>query len=388
MQGRIELIDALRAVALFGILQVNIQSFLWGGGEPLGYFPTPPGPLETALYLAVGTFVSLKFLSLFALLFGFGFALQMRGLRRRYGLEEGKARYRRRLGFLLAVGVLHGTLLYYGDILTAYALCGFVLVGYADARPARLLAATRRFWVAHLVLTAAFVLLADRSGQVADAAAAQRLPHELFDRFAVMVAGGFGEQLTWRVPDYLAQQSSVLLTSVPFIVGLFTLGALAARLGWLTRPRRHPRVWRAARALGAVGLALSALGTWFDYRGALESPGDPGMLGYTLMNLGFPALALYLAWVVHRQDRAWMRTAVAWLAPAGRMPLTNYLMQSLLMGALLSGWGLGWGRFAGRAELALLALLIVAVQIVASRWWIGHMGQGPVEALWRRVTYA
>jgi uncharacterized protein len=82
-----------------------------------------------------------------------------------------------------------------------------------------------------------------------------------------------------------------------------------------------------------------------------------------------------------------MQAAIAWLAPAGRMPLTNYLMQSVLMGALLTGWGLALGLTLHRAELALLALAIVAVQIVLSRWWIARFGQGPVEWLWSRVTY-
>jgi uncharacterized protein len=78
---------------------------------------------------------------------------------------------------------------------------------------------------------------------------------------------------------------------------------------------------------------------------------------------------------------------IAWLAPAGRMPLTNYIAQSVAMGLLLSGWGLGLGASASRAELALLALAIVAVQLVASRAWIGRFGEGPLEAVWRRATY-
>lgn len=86
---RLESVDALRALALFGILQVNIQSFLHGAGDPLGYFLTPPRPIDTAVYLVIGTLVSLKFLALFAFLFGLGFALQMRGLRRRYR-EQGQ----------------------------------------------------------------------------------------------------------------------------------------------------------------------------------------------------------------------------------------------------------------------------------------------------------
>ncbi len=144
--GRIALIDALRAVALFGILQVNIQSYLWGLGG-LTVFAVPPSAADQAVYLLIATFVSTKFLSLFAFLFGYGFALQMKSLRRAHGERDARRAYRRRLVFLLAIGVMHGTLLYFGDILTTYALCGFVLLLYAASRP-RVLArhASRWLW--------------------------------------------------------------------------------------------------------------------------------------------------------------------------------------------------------------------------------------------------
>ena len=79
---RLELIDALRAFALFGILQVNIQSFVWGAGDPLGYFAQAPRTADSMAYLLVAMLVSSKFIALFALLFGFGFALQFRALHR------------------------------------------------------------------------------------------------------------------------------------------------------------------------------------------------------------------------------------------------------------------------------------------------------------------
>ncbi|MBC7620174.1 MAG: DUF418 domain-containing protein, partial [Candidatus Saccharibacteria bacterium] len=99
---RLPLVDALRAFALFGILQVNIQSFVWGLGEPLGFLLPSATAVDTAAYVLVSTLVSSKFMALFAFLFGFGFALQMKSLRR-----TGNAQriYRRRLWFLLAVGV-------------------------------------------------------------------------------------------------------------------------------------------------------------------------------------------------------------------------------------------------------------------------------------------
>lgn len=400
---RLESVDALRALALFGILQVNIQSFLHGAGDPLGYFLTPPRPIDTAVYLVIGTLVSLKFLALFAFLFGLGFALQMRGLRRRYrkqgqegqegqegqdGRREARRHYRRRLLFLLGVGVAHGTLLYYGDILTAYALAGFVLVLYADARPARLARAARNFFIGHAAISLALVGLTEwaRRSLPPDFDVSQ-VPPGVIETFEVMVTGTWLEQLPLRVEHYLALQGTTLVTGMPFILGLFTLGALAGRLGWLAHPGRHRRLWRAAVPLGLAGLALSAGGTWLNYRTMVDTPGDPALWGFLLMGFGFAATALYLAWFVAQRDAPWMRRAIAWLAPAGRMPLTNYLMQAVILGASLTGWGLGWGAHLGRAELALLALAIVAVQIGVSRWWIGRVGQGPIEALWRRVTY-
>jgi uncharacterized protein len=382
------LIDALRAFALFGILQVNIQSFLHGAGDPLGYFLEPPRALDTAVYLLVGTFVSVKFIGLFAFLFGLGFALQMRKLRQRYGRDGARDHYRRRLAFLLAVGIAHGTLLYYGDILTTYALAGFVLVLYSEARPARLLRATRNFFIGHAVLAVLLLVAGEwaRRSLPADGSGGA-VPPAVTEYFGTMVAGGWFAQLPLRVDNYLALLGTSVMTGMPFILCLFTLGALAGRLGWLTHPGRHRRLWRAALPVGVAGLVLSALGTWLNYRAMLYSPGDPPTWGYLLQGFGFPALALYLAWIVALRDAPWLRWSIAWLAPAGRMPLTNYLMQSLILGVLLTGWGLGWGAWLGRIELALLALVIVVLQIAASRWWMRRFAQGPVEVLWRRVTY-
>jgi uncharacterized protein len=78
---------------------------------------------------------------------------------------------------------------------------------------------------------------------------------------------------------------------------------------------------------------------------------------------------------------------VAWLAPAGRMPLTNYLLQSVAMGAVLSGWGLALAPHLGYAETALLAVVIFVGQLELSRWWLRRWKQGPLEQAWRQWTY-
>jgi uncharacterized protein len=387
---RIALIDALRAFALFGILQVNILSYLWGTGG-LTVFTETPSLSDHVVYLLVATFVSTKFLSLFAFLFGHGFAVQMRSLRRaaqHTPKPEANARlgYRRRLWFLLALGVLHGTFVYFGDILTAYAVCAFVLLLYAQARPATLAAHTRNWFIGYVLLSLALLLLAAAAGSVPPAQAAA-IPPEVLARFDAAARGSYLDFLQVNAFDYVELTFLSLTLALPYIVGLFLLGALAGRLGWLTQPQRHPQVWRRARQIGWAALPVAAAGAWLTLQGQINVPGNPSVLGFTLTSLSFPLAALYLAWIVRAHTRGALDGVVAWIAPAGRMPLTNYLLQSVAMGVLLSGWGLGWGERLGVAQLSALALLIVIAQIAASRIWMRHVGQGPVEALWRRATY-
>ena len=385
---RIELVDALRALALAGILQVNIQSFAWGAGDPLGFFAEPPRPADAAVHLLLGTFVSTKFLSIFAFLFGLGFALQWRSLRRRLPAADARAAYRRRLWFLLALGLAHGALLYYGDILAAYALIGFLLLHYAGRRPAVLLAAARGWWLGFAALTvastAAIEALRHAFPPQDDPA---RVPGWALERLAVYTQGGYLEQIGPRLADYQSVLGTMALLAVPQIMGLFLLGAIAGRLGWLARPQRHAGLWRAAAWIGAAALPFAAAGAWLNFVAMRDSPGDPTSVGYALQNVGALAACLYVALFVRLQQWPPVRRLVGWLAPAGRMPLSNYVVQSLAMGLLLSGWGFALGASASRVELALLALLIAGVQIAASRAWVGRFGQGPLEALWRRATY-
>ncbi len=387
-RARIDVVDALRAFALAGILQVNIQSYAWGAGDPLGFFAAPPSCMDTVVYLLIGTLVSSKFLSIFAFLFGVGFALQWRSLRRRLPIDEARAAYRRRLGFLLMLGLAHGVLLYYGDILTAYAAVGFLLLHYATARPATLLASTRRWWLGFALLTVASTVAFEFMRQVwpADVDPTQ-LPPSALEALTVYSQAGYLAQLGLRVVDFFGVLGAVAVLAVPQLMGLFMLGALAGRQGWLAHPQRHARLWRAAMWLGVAALPFAAAAAWLNLETLRDSPGDPGFISYALQNVGALAACLYVSMFVTLQQRPAMRRLITYLAPAGRMPLTNYIVQSLAMGLLLSGWGLGLGDDLSRVALAALAVMIVAAQIAASRAWIGRYGQGPLEALWRRATY-
>ena len=373
--GRDPRLDALRGLALLGILLVNIESFLSGGPNPLGYLGPDAGAADRFAYFFVATFVVGKFMPLFGMLFGAGFSLLYDKLKSRFA-DPGRV-YRRRLVFLLVFGLLHGSLLYFGDITQAYAVAGLVLLRYADSDGARLARAARFWWFA----AAGWLLFAivplsgtpDTAQEIVEAIETQSV--------ATATLGYFAQ---WPLrAELFAWQLQANLIGLPLVIALMLTGALAHRAGWLQDPTAP--VWRRARRIGVgIGLPLALVFAVWSVRHA-----DP------VSNLAMPAWVIvchaasvvlsfaYAALVLQSAPRA----LVKWLAPAGRMPLTNYLLQSVAMGVLLTGWGLGLGTRLSYAQLSVTAAAIFVVQVIASRAWLAVHAQGPLEALWRWWTY-
>jgi uncharacterized protein len=373
--GRDDRIDALRGLALLGILLVNIQSFVWGGTSPAGYLPGDATALDRALFFLTVAFVNAKFMPLFAMLFGAGFALLLARLRSVTSAPH--AVFRRRMQFLFVFGILHGVLLYFGDITQMYALAGLVLLLYDSHGLAPLRRAVVLWWIGALALTA--LLTWGVAGSPPDPA---ELAGELEANFAAFTGEGYFAQLPTRVRLFVDIVLANLI-GLPMAVALMLTGMLAQRAGWLAD--RAAPAWRAALVIGLVVGLPSALvyGVLLYEEAAMRGLGAysavaamPGALGATL---SFAYVALFF--------RHASPALVRWLSPAGRMPLTNYLLQSVAMGALLSGWGLALAPRLGYAQTAALGLAIFAAQLALSRWWLRRFGQGPLERTWRKWTY-
>lgn len=384
---RIEAMDALRGLALLGILQVNIQSFTWGAGEPLGYLSSPPGTGESLLYLVQATLFEGKFYPIFGFLFGVGMALQLRKLRRLHGRDAHAvaSAYRRRLLILFVLGLAHGLLFYSGDVLATYAACGLIFMACAPLR----LDALRRFtaWAWALAALALFAPIA-ATVLLAPETPAGTLPAALTATHEIYSTAGFLAQLRQRASDEVWQQVGDIPTFWPQVLALFGLGAIAGRLGWIQAPSRHRLVWRRALLLGlGAGLPLSLAGAALSLVRARSQPGSEGGWEGVLLGLGSLLAAAYVAAALHAFEQPWGLTLRRWLAAPGRLSLSNYVGQSIVMGALFSGWGLGLGAQASRAELALAACVIFGVQLLVSRAILRRFRQGPLEALWRRATY-
>ena len=374
---RDERIDALRGFALFGILLVNIQSFLYGATNPIGYLQPDSGWLDRAVLFATAAFVNVKFMPLFAMLFGAGFSLLYAKLKTL--TPEPRTIYRRRMLFLFVFGILHGVFFYFGDITQMYAVAGLVLLLYVERDVSGIGRAARDWWIGMAVFVAVtFILIEPASTLPLEYVAKVKANIEVFSY------GSYLEQLPVRIAEFRDLIIGNFL-GLPLTVALMLTGMLAQRAGWLQQ--LEAPAWNTAATLGLlIGLPASLLYGYLmlsdiEAYGLAATP----QAATVPMLLGV-ALSFFYASAFLRKAP---RSVIALLAPAGRMPLTNYLLQSIAMGALLSGWGLQLGPRPSYWQTAALAMLIVVLQVVLSALWLGpmKMKQGPLEALWRAWTY-
>lgn len=380
---RVEVLDALRGFALFGILLANIlgwsgwvmvtdaQRLDWAGSEAVAW-----------QYRFHHLLVDGKFYTIFSLLFGLGFALQLERLVQR-GCD-GLRIYRRRVLVLLGFGLVHSFLIWDGDILTLYALLGLLLPAF------------HRWSARALVLTGlGLIFLVPFAGQAAFAALGWA-PHKALFDFSDAIARALGADpapdqiLAWLQREDFGGWSAWVASGpwyswglrleawrIPKVLGIMLIGMAAGRRiadGTLLQDRRL--LWRVALAGLAVGVPASVVYAW---RPGLGQADWPSLIGTVPLALAYAA-GFALAWPM-----AWRWLGV--FAAPGRMALTNYLTQTVV--GIVLFYGIGFG-LVGRLPLWAVYAVAVAVftaQVVVSRWWLAHHAQGPMEALWRRWTY-
>ncbi len=393
-QERIDLLDVLRGVALLGILTVNMALF----ANPAQYVVTPLAQergLDAVVLWAIRWLAEGKFYALFSLLFGLGFTLQLARAEAR-GRRFGPV-YLRRTGVLLVFGVLHGLLLWVGDILAIYAVLGLALLLFRKMRLRRVL-----IWAVILILlptlfiAASFGLIAAGSQDPAVAVEIQAqldaqtaaMQAQVAEAYTVYGQGSYGEITAQRARDLLFMWQMTLFI-MPNILGMFLVGAYLGRRGILADPAAYqPLLRRLLVWGGGVGLVLN--GVYATLIGDLSrtQPSGPLLIATVSQAVGAPLLMLaYVAGLALLWLRPAWQTRLRTFAPAGRMALTNYLMQSVICTLIYYGYGLGLFGQVGAALGLLLTLAIFAVEVVWSRWWLARFRFGPVEWLWRTLTY-
>lgn len=388
-QDRIGLLDALRAFALLGIFLVNIEWFTrpwqeFGDGVVAGLTG-----IDYVAAWAVQVFVAGKFWILFSLLFGMGFALMM--ARAEAGGRPFHTLYLRRTAALLAIGVAHALLLWAGDILHTYALAALLLLALRDLRPRTQLVLGVSIYSGLCLVILLGAALAGLVPGMAEEGAARAFAADggaAAEAARAYAEGGFGQATGQRMADF----SQFLLNDLfvaPMALGVFLVGSWLLRSGRIGDVAAQRSFFLGLAGVGLpVGLGLSlwaaAIGVGLDAAGTQAR----WLLASALMALGTLPLALgYLAVFALVWSTAAGARALGLLAPAGRMALSNYLLQSLVGSLVFYGYGLAlWGRI-GHAGLVLLAAAVFALQVAASHWWLARFRFGPVEWLWRWATY-
>ncbi len=394
--GRIAALDLVRGVAVLGILAINIAGF----AGPLVATTTPnlphPGtPLDELAFAFSFLVFEGKMRALFTILFGASMMLFLQ--RAEAAGRDATALQLRRLGWLLLFGYLHFALLWWGDILFTYALCGMaaLVCWRAPTKPilALALAIFALYHAQGMIRSLPDIVAEERVAHgtaSAEQAAAhreamamktERMENELGlhrGPWSALAADKVTEQRFWP----LAMAIAAFCETLPLMLvgmalhrsGFFSGGwpqirlkaiatigtglgggATLAALAWVW-PRHFPPV--AMNALLASWLALPHL----------------------LMAMGYAALLMLAA------PRLMRSRPGAWIAAAGRMAFTNYIATSLVMTAIFYGWGLGLIGKVGAAEQWLFVLLGWALMLAWSKPWLGRFAQGPLEWMWRSLT--
>jgi uncharacterized protein len=386
-RGREDLIDALRGAALLGILLVNIQSFAWGITAPsMGVLWDDATVLDSLTIYLTSLFLEYKIYPIFCFCFGYGFAIMARRWRL---VSPGNnaivvQRFRRRLNFMLVLGLAHGSLIWFGDILARYALAGHFLVTYIGKGPQILLRGIKRWGSITVIFTVTGGLLSALSSPPASLTDGE--VDEIMKVFDVYARGDYLSTMLPRLYDYMWVLASWLLL-FPQAVLIFLSGAFVAQMGWLRAPANHVKKWRIV-LLGSlmVGLPLSIVSA----NHALDWAADPALIPSTATSLALMLAPLlspaYIASAALLATREFGLRVVRALAPMGRLALTNYLMQSILMLGILSGAGFGLAD-QGQFLIALIAVGMWGLQLGLSHLYLRQFQQGPAEYCWRLYTY-
>ncbi|MEG3179190.1 DUF418 domain-containing protein [Sphingomonas sp. LT1P40] len=377
---RIVVLDALRGFCLMGILFANALYFSGWDFMPPGRSIAQFGQAATErLWFWHKLLVDGKFYTIFSMLFGLGFALQLDRVERR-GVD-GIRLFRRRLLVLLGFGVIHLVCIWDGDILMLYALLGLLLPFFRTVSNRALLATAFGLMLLPVVAAPAFQALGWAPWNVLFGLASYLTPQFLdpkLDLVAWLQRPDWASFLEWKSSGWIFRIWGLFDSwRLPKVLGMMLLGMWAGRhliAGTLLNNRR---LLVGTAIVGAVvGLPMSYL---YAVSPGLNQTGIGSLLGTIPLALAYAALFI-LAWPV-------AKPVLGLLAPAGRMALTNYLTQTLLGIAIYFGIGFGLAGHVGPFTVLAISLACFVLQMLWSILWLRHFAQGPMEWLWRRLTY-
>jgi uncharacterized protein len=405
-------IDVLRGVAVLGILVMNIYAF----AMPLAAYNNPlaMGGLE-AHNLGTWFFTHIlfdqKFLSIFAMLFGAGLVVMSTRAESR-GAKFGRIYYRRQF-WLLVIGAIHGYFIWLGDILFLYAAIGMLVYLFRNLKPRTLIIVAVLFLPVALLLDLGIAKDVDRMiVEVAKIEELQASGTELDDEQKEMLEdweaqrpfmaptdedvrvdidvhrGGYLGIVKHRAPTvFMLQIFVTLLFGIWRVGALMMIGMALLKLGVLSGERSASFYRKTMLAGYLIGLPLTIFSAsdlsahQFDPMYAIRVGGIANYWGSIIVAFGHIGLVMLVV------KTGSLQKLVARFAAVGRMALTNYLMHSVILTTVFYGYGFGLYGSIPRFWQMGFVVAVIGLQLILSSWWLNRYRFGPVEWLWRSLTY-
>ncbi|MET0239825.1 MAG: DUF418 domain-containing protein [Sphingobium sp.] len=374
---RIFPLDVLRGAAILGVVVMNVAAIAlpfpasvspWGGQNGLG---------DALVWLVEFILVDGKARGLLAMLFGASALLVID--RAEMDGRDGLAAQRRRLYWLLPIGLAHHLLFWSGDILLLLAIAGLISLRFVGHEPLDLVKAAFLFFGVQLLIvgvTAAMIYVG------ASAPAYAELLHREVVHDMAVHRGGYGEQLLWRIMEFPKALGLLAFYALPETLGFMALGMAMAKGGFFMGQWSAEQYRQTAQRAYLVGIPpMLALGLWAMLSGDARTA-DVVAFGASFplripLTIGHAALLVMVAGGTSSLTRH--------VAAVGRMALSNYLLATLILTSLAYGYGLDLYASLDRAALLVVAVVLGAGMIFWSPPWLARFGRGPAERLWHRL---
>ncbi len=386
---RIVSLDLLRGIAVLGILIMNIQSFSMISAAYIN--PTAYGDLTGInrwVWIISHILADNKFMSIFSMLFGAGIMIfTERAIDK--GKKAGVLFYRRTF-WLLVFGLMHAYLIWYGDILTTYALCGFLVFLFRKLNPKNLLIIAAAFFIIPIVMSlmAGVSMPGWSAEQYSESVDGWLPPAEKVQEEVSVYQGSWVEQMPARVDMAIFLQTFLFFwASFWRVTAMMLLGMTLYKLGVLSAAKSNAFYWRMALIGLSSGVLLSGFGVyqnfeanWFyDYSmffGSLYNE-----IGSMAMAMGYIGIIMLMCKSLRFNGFKNLFTSV------GKMAFTNYILMSVLAMFIFYGNGLGLFGMVERWEQVLFVIGIWLIILIISPIWLKYFYYGPLEWLWRILTY-
>jgi uncharacterized protein len=370
--------DALRGFALLGILMVNIPFMALNSDEGVRGQYVVGAPNSISAFLMAALFMG-KFYLLFSFLFGYSSNYIIRNDR------SNRGRWLKRCFALIALGILHFTLLWHGDILFLYGIFGLLLIPFFFRTDRTLKIWTRviyGFFSFVLVVLGALIYISERffDGGSASGTGPSRLDQ-------VLINGSFVDSIGPRFELWTFGIASGVVLQGGFAFAAFLLGLRASRNQFLSSQTSDAIIKRLVRIGLFVGLPIQGLFAFFTVRNELNQPASEAVfLGATalafitapLLSMGYVGLILS---VIRTRPQL-----VEWMKSAGKMSLTVYISQSIFTSLIFGPWGLGLFQKLDMWAVMLTAIGIWLILVYLSKLWLSRFSQGPLEWLVHALT--